>query len=594
MKSKGICISGAALAVLLAGSLSLAFGLCAGASGKIEPTGTNIGAVQFDAVIELNRYSPRSMRHDYTLIFARYWVARGYYNMAVVWAEPQSTDSFFGAGAPGLSIASNQESFQVSRESSTKGNEPYKKPVGQRGVFRYMFGSYPIDEVRFADQAALATRIYAPDLKGLPDPNRVGVQAFDVSIPATGGAATRDVAQLKVRASGRRIDSMEFFDAKDQLLKSINYEYEDKGGASCLRRQTVTLPERPIMVGFKGEGMKVTLDGKEYRYRDLEAREHAGGRICTVEYEPVTLGDKKVSLPARVAVCGGKDDRILRSVRMMNFKKVELDAAGAEEAARQFAAVTPDERRYEQLRLKYWEKAPKEIESEDVKAIEQLRSYFEKAVAATNTSAGRKLKSLNSLMQLDAVLGDQSELNRHYQRYLATLAENGLLEMSLVGGYGVIETAMFRGRRSDAGLLLEPWADAVVQTNDAPSILLFAKRQLAKGRLWTTIALLEKLAAKCSLDAGVRFEAEALRCTALGDLRKLAGAADVSEKGLIPKVQADWAAPIGKDGLDKMFADATANARRSFAKLSAPTGSQQALKARLDKIDKESDKAKNK
>ena len=52
-------------------------------TGKIEPVGTTIGPVQFDALIELNRYSPRSDRHDYTMLFARYWVARDYYAAAI-------------------------------------------------------------------------------------------------------------------------------------------------------------------------------------------------------------------------------------------------------------------------------------------------------------------------------------------------------------------------------------------------------------------------------------------------------------------------------------------------------------------------------
>ncbi len=45
------------------------------AQSKILPKGKSIDAVRFDAVIELNRYSPDSLRHDYTIMFVRYWVA---------------------------------------------------------------------------------------------------------------------------------------------------------------------------------------------------------------------------------------------------------------------------------------------------------------------------------------------------------------------------------------------------------------------------------------------------------------------------------------------------------------------------------------
>ena len=54
MKSARMCVLVAVSAALLAGCLSMAFGLCSTEPGKIEPTGTNIGAVQFDTIIELN------------------------------------------------------------------------------------------------------------------------------------------------------------------------------------------------------------------------------------------------------------------------------------------------------------------------------------------------------------------------------------------------------------------------------------------------------------------------------------------------------------------------------------------------------------
>lgn len=386
---------------------------------------------------------------------------------------------------------------------------------------------------------------------------------------------------------------MEFFNAKQQLLKSVSYEYDDKGGKTYLRRQTVVLPERPLMVGFRGEGMKVTLDGREYRYRDLEATHHGGGRRCTVEYELVTLGNKEVALPASVTVRGGRDERVLRCVRMMNFKQVELDAAGAEEAARRFGAVIADQREYQEFRLKYWKKAPKEIEKEDVEAIEQLRANFEKAADVMDISAGEQLKHLNILMQLDRIVGDQAQLERHYQQYLSTLGENKLFQMTLVGGYGVIETSMFQGRRAEAGKLLGRWVDAVLVINDAESILPFARRQLAKKRLWTTIKLLESFSARYHSRINARFEADVLKCTALGELCKLLRTTDVAKKGLIAKVQTDWVASIGKDDLEKMLAAGMGEARRSFGGILEPTESQQALKKQLDKLEKEINQAKS-
>lgn len=594
MKRISTCVTDVRLTVALAVYLFLVVAPCSAAAGQIEPVGASIGVVQFDAVIELNRYSPDFLRHDYTVMFVRYWVARDYYSMAVVWAEPQSTDMFFAVHPPCLSVSSNGQEFRICHESIKKDNEMYKRPIGERGMFRCMFGSYPIDNIRFAEQEALATRIYAADLRRFQDANEARAEAFDLSIPVAEGTDARDIAQLKVQTSRGLTNSMQLFDAKKQLLKSISYEYENKGVKPYLRRQIVTLPERPLMVSFNGEGIKVTLDGKEYRYRELDAPHHAGGRRCTVEYEPVTLGGKKVPLPVRVTVRAGKDNQILRSVHLTNFKKVELDASDVEEAARQFGEVTPAQHEYEQFHLKYWKKAPEAIEKDDVEAIGQLRGRFEKMLAAENESPGEKLKHLNILMELNLILGDVAELERHYQEYLSTLNKNRLFELTLIGGYGVIETAMFQGRCNEASVLLNRWVDTVPATNDAKSVVSFAKRQLAKTRFWTTVKLLEKLSAKGDLDAGTRFETEALRCTALAELCKLLQASDLAEKGLSAKVESDWVASIGINNLKTILTNSISQASRFFAELPAPTEPQQALKQQLDKIDQEVKEDENK
>ena len=128
--------------------------------------------------------------------------------------------------------------------------------------------------------------------------------------------------------------------------------------------------------------------------------------------------------------------------------------------------------------------------------------------------------------------------------------------------------------------------------HDTESILLFARRQLAKGRVWTTAVLLEAFLKKKRCPADARFKAEALRCLALAELCKLLGARDVAKKGLIAKVQVDWVASIGKGSVDRILADSMDKAGCHFASLREPTKSQQALKKQLDKIAQEISKAK--
>ena len=116
---------------------------------------------------------------------------------------------------------------------------------------------------------------------------------------------------------------------------------------------------------------------------------------------------------------------------------------------------------------------------------------------------------------------------------------------------------------------------------------------IAKNRLWTTIKLLESFSSNYHSRVNARFEADVLKCTALGELCKLLRTTDVAKKGLIPKVQTDWVASIGKDDLEKMLADSMGEAKRFFEDLPEPTESQQALKKQLDKLDKEINQTKS-
>jgi hypothetical protein len=590
MKYKRTCESHITFGILLVCLLFIATVTLGRASGNIEPVGTNIGAVQFDAVIELNRYSPRSDRHDYTIMFARYWVSPDYYSIAVVWAEPQSTDLFFAVQPPSLCVASNKQVFKVFHDSIKKVDEAYTKPLDERSILRQKFGGYSMGNIRFAEREALAERIYTHDLKDREDANQP-----DEGIFAVDGGDTRDVAHLKVRSNGQRIDAMKLFNSEQKMLKDISYEYESKGGKSHLCRQSVTLPERPMMVGFNGKGMRVTLDGKEHWYRDLEAKHHAGGRTCSVDCELVKLGDKKVTLPVQVIVRNAKDGRILRSVRMMNIKKVELDAAGVQKASSNFAGFSEQEHVYRKFCSKYWKKQPTDAEKTDIEAIRKLCLSLEEAVGSTGISTGRKLRYLHSLIELDRIIDDELNMGRHYKQYLLKLRENELRGMMLTGGYGVIETLMLRGLRSDGRKLLAHWLKVVLDVHDGESILIFSKLQLTKKRLWGTIVLLEGLVNDKQLCPNVRFEAEALRCLALSELCKLMSTEDVAKKGLLAQVQANWVAHVGKEKLETMLGKGTERARQSFASVADPTESQKALKEQLNKIEQEiSDQKKQK
>ena len=146
---------------------------------------------------------------------------------------------------------------------------------------------------------------------------------------------------------------------------------------------------------------------------------------------------------------------------------------------------------------------------------------------------------------------------------------------------------MFGGRRREAGMLLDRWVDTVLPMNDAESILLFARRQLAKKRFWTTAKFLERCSAEGLFTTDTQFEAEVLRCTALHELYKLMLNPNAI-KGLSAETEADWVrCRTGPGGLEMMLADSLAQARRAFGCLTQPTESQLAFNRQLDKIAKE-------
>jgi len=156
-----------------------------------------------------------------------------------------------------------------------------------------------------------------------------------------------------------------------------------------------------------------------------------------------------------------------------------------------------------------------------------------------------------------------------------------------LGGYGIIEAAMFQGRRNVAEKILRCWIDTVLKTHDTESILSFAKQQLAKNRLWTTAVFLEAFSnqRQCTIEA--LFEAQVLRCSALYELYEILQIDDIEKKGLIAKTQVDWVSSIGTKGLEKMIDDLFVQAKRTFVEINELTESQKALKEQLEKIEKE-------
>jgi len=304
-----------------------------------------------------------------------------------------------------------------------------------------MFNDYPIGNIRFAEPETLVSRIYTNDIGKVLVQTEEEWQTIDVQNSTIEKGIDREVAKLDLRVADGRIDALKLLDAKDKLIKSVEYEYSSQEGGPLLHRQNVILAERPFTIGRKGKGIKIKIDNEERTYRDMGTIHHKGTRKCSVDYESTKIGDKLLALPAHVAVRTADEQKVLRSSRMFNFKRVELNSDQVKKSAEAFSSFDSQDWKCREMRLKYWTKDPSEVEDDDLKTLKQLQLHFEK-ISTIDKTAGEQLRRVNMLLQIDWILGDGEQLKKHFQQYLDTLSANNLNRMILVGGQYAIETTI--------------------------------------------------------------------------------------------------------------------------------------------------------
>jgi len=324
---------------------------------QIEPSGKNAALIQFDVISELNM----DEGFTNTIVFARYWVCRDYYAASVVWSEPH------GKGVEDMKTAvilSDKTGFRMDNElypDWKPTNTTYSKPLGERGPFRWGGGMYEGAEMRFAEAEAAARRVYVSDLGLLKDPNQRPNRVADVKVSEDSDSIKRKLARLKVRINGDKIESMELFDNQQRSLARMNYEYERDSNASRLAKLMAELPARPEKLAVNANLTSKSSRGetKAYNVKDVDYLYHKGARTCAVTYRDVTIGEETLRLPVRVEVRASDDKRLLRSARLMNFKRLDLDKAGVWDAARAFADLSDQDLAWRRLVGKYLEFEPK-------------------------------------------------------------------------------------------------------------------------------------------------------------------------------------------------------------------------------------------
>jgi len=545
----------------------------------IVPNGTDIGALQFDGIIEIN--SQHFQTH--VLLFVRYWVSPKFYSASVLWAEPHVGSLNFSIYPITTVIDSNERSFRNTNEVHSKYDSVFSKPLGKRDVFRFMFNDYPIGNIRFAESDALESRIYMDDMDKLTGQTNNDWQTIDISESTNKNGINREVAKLNLQIDDGRLNTLKLLDAKDRLIKSIEYEYSSQNSPYLLRRQNVLLPERPFTVGYKSGGVTMTIDGRKQTFQEFESIHHAGSRKCTVDYETKKMADRTLALPVRVIVYGADGQDVLRSSRLMDFKQVDMNEVEAGKSADAFSSFDSDEWKTREMLLKYWMKDATEIEDKDLIMLRQLQTHYEE-VPIVEKTVGEKLRCINMLLQLDWILGDGEQLQKHFQRYLVLLTANDLDRMVLVGGQYAIETTFRWGHYNVADKLLKKWVDAAVANNDEQAILSFGQSSIRRDRFWTITGLMEKSLASSQKWGQKRFDAESLKCMAMFRLYEMLQNPNKIQKGR-RKAQADWVLSSTKtDQLLSALKQSIVDAQKTFAELKNPTLEQNALKKQLDMV----------
>jgi tetratricopeptide (TPR) repeat protein len=416
--------------VVMGLSLATGIGLC-----QVEPSGRKAGLVQFDAVSELNMDSREQTN---TVIFARYWVCADYYAAAVVWTEPH------GQGVvtmKTLIVLSDATDFRMDYEQipdHTSKNTTYRKPVGERGPFQWGGGLYQMAEIRFAEAKAVSRRVYASDLRSFKGVDRNAGRSVDVNVAEGLGGNKRELARLTVQAKGGRIESMELFDERQQLLGRMNYQYERDGSASGLTRLIAELPVRPEKLTVKGEVVVTPTSGNPkdrytYRIDTMDHVYHQGGRTCTVAYQDVTLGDKILRLPVHVEVRVSDSKQPLRSARLANFKHVDLDKAGVWEAAKAFARLDSEYPTWIRLVTKYINHRPRlgplQVDPNDHAFVRELMAKYPVPDRTGLSLPEPRAERQPSLGELDLEAQVQERRERFAARRQAAMEQTRRIQM---------------------------------------------------------------------------------------------------------------------------------------------------------------------
>jgi len=555
---------------------------CSMGESKIDSVRKIEGVIEFDATIEIDPpLSPNSV-----VLFARCWVASNYYRVSVIWAEPNGDRMWFPIYPPTLRISSDPDSFAVGDDLFPRNNAKFKKPVEDRGVFVNMYGDYPVSNLRFADQEAIAERLYKSDLSNsVEDSQSVSDSLFPLC--PTSFHTNREITGFKVKETNGAIESLILFGNEARLLKQCDYEYDNDVKEPGISRDRVAWPERAIKTGFREGAVTVKVAKTNYNFSTFDSTYESGGRISSVDYCPIAFGSTMVRLPIRITVRMGQSGEIVRSAQMTNFHLVQITAAEADRAAIEFAGFTAAEFQYRSFSAKYREKTPDQVDVADAATIKRLRKDFDGSPhGKSSNSLGEELKRIDMLIELNRIVGDESWIARLYDPYLSTLATHGLTNMIFDVGYSLIQEAVEQDRYEEADNLLNRWIEFLVLNVDIEPVIKFVVRDVSHGNLWSSYKLLDRFKEEKCPSSELRFARVALQSVILDALVPQLRSKE-RPKANLASSQLDWTAhEITSDQLEKLLDERMSEAFALLEKNQDLSPFGKSLKSRLDVINK--------
>lgn len=474
--------------------------------------------LHFDAIIELNS----SLVRTHVVLFTRYWVSGDAYLVAVVWSEPHAGGLNFPIYPPTLRLLSDRDQFAISHQIQHMYDGAFSKPLGPRGPFVHRFNAYTLSDIRFAEQETL----------GL------------------------------------------FGDLESQCV--------DSGNKTSFHRQRLVLPEQTITLGFRQEGPTITIAGESRQYSQFVGVQYKGDRLHIVDYEPMQIGPRSVSLPTLVRVYSGHGKEFLRSARLARPVGSHTSGDQIEDAVGSFGRFDADDVKCRELLLKYWMKSVQDIAPADAKSLRRLLAHFD-VPPPQDAGLGERLKHVNMRLQLAWMLHDGEQLEKDFQEYLSLLLADGLDGMVLFGGQKIIETTMRWGQLHATERLLRHWLDAAAFHNDVNTTLDFASVGFRRGWFWIVAHLMEQLLANPDVCSNQLFAAQAYRCIALSRILQMARNPEQTVRSERDLRQLAWV--LRRNSSEELLAEFQASldaAQQTCTALSEPTPLCLMLKSQLD------------